>query len=310
MWIYFFYDYWAMLKGAAMREYVVMTDSDTEIPYYFADEHNVPVFLMPYTLGDDEKLFDLGRETDFKGFFDAVRSGVKASTSTRPPYDIQMFFEDILKTGKDILYIAFSSKLSGHMDLALKAREDALADYPDMRIEIVDSLSIAMGAGQLVYHAVRLHEEGKSLDEVRDWVIDNRMKALHFFTVDSLMYLKNTGRVNAVTATFGTILDLKPVLLLKRDGSIVAYDKVKGRKKAVRYLMDKVEENLTDDPVSHDLLIIYHADNPAAAEQMKEEAESRFDFKKVLVMDVGPVIGAHCGPGTLAVCFMGKERPE
>ncbi len=293
-----------------MREYVVMADSDSEIPYYFAEEHNVPVYLVPYSLDGEEKLFDLGKNTDFKAYYEAIRNGAQASTATRPPIDIQEFFEDILKQGKDILYIVFSSKLSGHFELCELARKNALENYPEARIELIDTKSIAMGAGLLVWHAVKMQEAGKSFDAVAQWVRENCMHALHFFSVDDLMHLKRTGRVSAVSATLGTILDLKPVLLLKRDGTIVAYDKVKGRRKLVKYLINTAQENFIDEDIYNDILVIGHADNPEGAALLKKEAEERLGFKNILLMDIGPVIGAHCGPGTLCLCFLGKERPE
>jgi len=291
-----------------MREFVIMTDSDTEIPYYFADEHNIPVFLMPYTLEGKEELFDLGRTTDYKGFYDKLRAGAEATTSTRSPLDIQEFFEAIIKDDKDILYICFSSKLSAHYELALSAREKALENYPDAKITIVDSLGIAMGAGLLVYHAVKLKEEGKSFDEILEWLEANKMRSLHFFSVDSLSYIQRTGRLSAVTATIGSILDLKPILTLTREGRIVSYDKVKGRKKVVKYLADAVSENAVDDDIFRELCVVCHADNPEQAGALKKELENRFAFKNLWFMDVGPVIGCHCGPGTMAVLVMGKER--
>ena len=293
-----------------MREFVIMTDSDTEIPYTFADENNLPVFLMPYTLDGKEQMFDLGRNTDYKAFYTRLREGAEATTATRPPADIQAFFEDIIKDHKDIIYICFSSKLSAHYELALGARDEALKNYPDAKITIVDSVSIAMGAGLLVYHAVKLKKEGKSFDEIVDWLEKNKTRSLHFFTVDSLMHLKRTGRLSALTATVGSILDLKPVLTLTRDGRIVAFDKVKGRKKVVKYLAEKVAENYMDDDESRELAVVCHGDNPEQAELLRQEIEKRFQFKNLWFMDVGPVIGCHAGPGVLAVLILGKERPE
>ena len=165
-----------------------------------------------------------------------------------------------------------------------------------------------MGAGLLVYHAVKLKEEGKSFDEIVEWVEKNKMRTLHFFSVDSLNYLKRTGRLSAVTATIGSILDLKPILTLTREGKIVAFDKVKGRKKVVKYLADKVSENAVDDDIFRELCVVYNADNVEQATALKEELERRFQFKNLWFMDVGPVIGCHCGPGTMAVLIMGKER--
>ena len=291
-----------------MREFVIMTDSDTEIPYTFADEHQIPVFLMPYTVDGKEELYDLGRNTDFKGFYTKLRQGAEASTSTRSPLDIQEFFEGIIKDHKDVIYICFSSQLSAHYELALGAREKALENYPEAKITIIDSKGIAMGAGLLVYHAVKLKEEGKSFDEIVEWVEKNKMRTLHFFSVDSLNYLKRTGRLSAVTATIGSILDLKPILTLTREGQIVAFDKVKGRKKVVKYLADKVSENAVDDDIFRELCVVYNADNVEQATALKEELERRFQFKNLWFMDVGPVIGCHCGPGTMAVLIMGKER--
>lgn len=291
-----------------MREFVIMTDSDTEIPYTFAEAHQVPVFLMPYTLNGEESLFDLGKTTDYTGFYHSLREGANASTSTRSTYEIQCFYEDILKTGKDILYVCFSSQLSAHHDLAQLARKAALENYPEARIEIFDSLGIAMGAGLLVYHAVRLKEEGKSMEEILQWLQENRMRSLHFFSVDSLNYLKKTGRVSAVTATLGTMLDLKPILTLTKEGKIVAFDKVKGKKKVVKYLADLAEKNYVDDDICKELMVICHGDNLAQAEALKDVITQKLEFKEVWLMDVGPVIGSHCGPGVMAFLMMGKER--
>lgn len=293
-----------------MREFVIMTDSDTEIPYTFADENNVPVFLMPYTLDGEEKLFDLGRNTDYKAFYSRLREGAEASTATRPPKDIQDFFENIIKDQKDIIYICFSSQLSSHYELSLSAREQALQNYPDAKITIVDSLGIAMGAGLLVYHAVKLKKEGKSFDEIVDWLEEKKMRSLHFFSVDSLKHLQRTGRLSAVTATIGSILDLKPVLTLTREGKIVAFDKVKGRKKVVKYLADLAEKCYVDDDICKELVVVYHADSEEQGHALEQELRERLDIKNVWFMDVGPVIGCHCGPGTLAFLMMGKEREK
>ena len=165
-----------------------------------------------------------------------------------------------------------------------------------------------MGAGLLVYHAVRLKEEGKSLSEIASWVEDNCQRALHFFSVDSLAHLRRTGRLSAVTATLGSILDLKPILNVNRAGKIVAFDKVKGRKKVVRALADQTEKNFVDDDVCRYLAVVLHGDNLEQGTLLKEELEKRLEFDRVVLQDVGPVIGSHCGPGVMAVLLMGKPR--
>ncbi len=288
-----------------MSGFVLATDSDTEIPYTFADEHNMPVFLMPYTVNGEEKLFDLGRKTDFKGFYEQLSSGAEAFTSTRPPADIADFFREIVKDGKELLYLSFSSKLSGHYELAEMAKKMVLEEYPDARIELVDTLKISIGAGLLVIQAQELKDQGKSLEEVRDWVVENRNRAHAWFSVDDLNYLKRGGRLSGAAAAIGTILDVKPILIVNKEGKIIAVDKVKGSKKIQKFLLGVVQENV-EDPENQTGYVL-HANNIDAAEKMKEIVEESFPFKEVVIQDVGPVIGCHTGPGVLAVAFMGKE---
>lgn len=291
-----------------MREFVVMADSDSEIPYQYADAHQLPVFLMPYTIDGQEALFDLGRTTDFKAFYDKLRAGAEASTATRPPADIQAFFEEQLKQGKDILYISFSSSLSAHYELAQVARKDALENYPDARIEIVDSLGIAIGSGLLICHAQKMKEAGASLDEIKDWVEQHKLNALHFFSVDSLKHLQRTGRLSAVMTAMGSLLDLKPILTVTKEGKVVSFDKVKGRKKVIRYLADLAEKNY-DPKLSRELAVVCHADNLEQAKILQEEMQKRMEFDEFWLIDIGPVIGVHAGPGALALLMLGKERP-
>ena len=288
-----------------MRDYIIATDSDTEIPYTYADQHNIPVFLMPYTVNSEERLFDLGRNTDFVSFYEELSNGADAITSTRPPADIAEFFRDAVKDGKDVLYLSFSSALSGHYDLTHMARNLVLEELPDARIEIVDTLRISMGAGQLVMHAQQLKNEGKSLEEVRDWVIANRQRSQAWFSVDDLNYLKKGGRLSGAAAAIGTILDVKPILKLNREGKIVAADKVKGTKKILRFFISVLEENV--EKAEEQTAYVLHANCLETAEKLREMIKETVPFKDVQIQDIGPVIGCHTGPGALAVIFMGKE---
>ncbi len=292
-----------------MRDFVVMTDSDTEIPFWFAEKHDVPVFLMPYTIDGEEKLFDLGKNTDFEDFYTRVKNGAQVSTSTRSPLDIKEFFEDILKQNKDILYLCFSSALSGHYELAQMAKKEALEDFPDAKIEIIDTLGISMGAGLLVYHAIKKKEAGESMENIRLWVEENKLRALHLFSVDDLMYLKRTGRLSAVTAAVGTLLNLKPILKCDKEGKIVVFDKVKGRKNILKYYMNIIEQNYDEnDDITTEVMSIVHANNLEAAEALKAMIEEQYHFKNIILQDVGPVIGAHTGPGVVAFLMMGKAE--
>ena len=288
-----------------MRDFILATDSDTEIPYAFSDEHNIPVFLMPYTVDGEEKLFDLGRNTDFVGFYKQLADGAQANTSTRPPADIAEFFRNMVKDGNDVLYLSFSSALSGHYDLCHLAKKMVLEEYPEARIEIVDTLRISMGAGQLVMFAQVLKDQGKSLDEIKDWVLDNRLRAHAWFSVDDLNYLKRGGRLSGAAAAIGTILDVKPILKLNQEGKIVAADKVKGSKKILRFFLDTIQQYV-EEPEAQTAFVL-HASNMEAAVRMKELIMENVNFADIQIQDVGPVIGCHTGPGVLAVIFMGKE---
>jgi DegV family protein with EDD domain len=204
-----------------------------------------------------------------------------------------------------VLYLSFSSALSGHYELSLLARSMVLEEYPDARIEIVDTLRISMGAGQLVMAAQKLKDEGKTLEEVRDWVVENRQRSHAWFSVDDLNYLKKGGRLSGAAAAIGTILDVKPILKLNVDGKIVPVDKVKGSKKILKFFLSVILENV--EKPEEQTAFVLHADNMEAAQRMKELMVENVPFGGVEIQDVGPVIGCHTGPGVLAIIFMGKE---
>jgi DegV family protein with EDD domain len=288
-----------------MKDYVLMTDSDTEIPYEYADANNIPVFLMPYTVDGVEKLYDLGRSECEKEFYQKLRSGANAFTSTRSPADIADFFRGPLKEGKDILYLCFSSELSGHYNLSLMAREEVQKEFPEARIVIVDTLRISMPAGMLVIEANKRKLAGGSLDEVADWVEKNKLRANGWFLVDDLSFLKRGGRLSGTQAFVGSLLEIKPILNLNREGKVVNVDKVNGRKRGLKYLVDKVVENI-EEPEDQEMFIM-HADALEAAEELKRRIEEAVKVKKITIKMVGPVIGCHGGPDLLAAIFIGKE---
>ncbi len=287
-----------------MRDFVIATDSDTEIPYQFAEAKGMPVFLMPYTLDGEEKLFDLGKTTDYAEFYGKLKEGAKASTSTRSPEDIAEFFRDIVKADKDVLHLSFSSQLSAHFGMCEIARETVLKEFPKARIVLVDTLRISMGAGILVMKAQALKEEGKSLDGIKNWVEENKLKAHAWFSVDDLNFLKRGGRVSGAKAMVGTILGVKPILKLNNEGKIVAVDKVKGHKNVFRYLLEVVEKNIEN--AKEQTVYLMHAADMENALKLKAMILEAVGCKEVVISDIGPVIGCHTGPGALSVVFIGK----
>jgi DegV family protein with EDD domain len=290
-----------------MNSYVFMTDSDSDISYQFVDENDVEMVYMPYVVDGVEYLDDLGRAGRQKDYFQRMREGTAPKTSLLPISAYLEIFEPHLKAGKDILFIAFSSKMSATQENAKKAREEILATYPDRKIIIVDTLSISRPMTLIVEKAYELYKDGKSMEEVAKWVEDNKLHAHAWFTVDDLVYLKRGGRISAVAATMGSLMDLKPIITICRDGSMTATDKIRGRKSALRYLADKTAK-LIEDPDKQEIVIM-HADAEEDAKRLETLIRERVpNLGKVKIVFVGPVIGAHCGPGTIASVFMGKER--
>ena len=292
-----------------MNPYVFMTDSDSDLPFSYVDQLDLSMVYMPYIIDGKEFMDDLGRSGTQKEYFDNMRAGAAPSTSLLPMGAYLDIFEPILAEGKDILFIAFSSQLSGTMNNARSAAEELLEKYPERKILIVDTLSISAPQSIRVLKAYELYREGKSMEEVAQWVEANKMRAQAWLTVDDLKYLRRGGRISAVAAVAGTLLDLKPIITENREGKLVSTDKVRGRKSALRLIADRAAENI-DDPANA-MPVIMHADAPEDAQRLEKLLRERMpELPEIQTWYVGPVIGAHCGPGTVAICYFGKERPH
>lgn len=292
-----------------MNPYVFMTDSDSDLPFSYVDELGLSMVYMPYIVDGKEFMDDLGRAGGQKEYFDQMRAGAAPTTSLLPIGTYLDIFGPILAEGKDILFIAFSSQLSGTQTNARNAAEELLEKYPERKILIVDTLSISAPQSILVLKAYELYRAGKPMEEIAQWVEENKLRAQAWFTVDDLKYLRRGGRISAVSAVAGTLLDLKPVITENREGKLVSTDKVRGRKSALRLLADRAAENI-DDPANA-MPVIMHADALEDAQRLGKLLRERLpELPEIQYWYVGPVIGAHCGPGTIAVCYFGKERPQ
>lgn len=288
------------------QNYVFMTDSDSDLLYSIADERNIPVVQMPYALEGKEYLDDNGRSGGEKAFFDKMRAGAAPVTSLLPTEVYLEYFEPILRE-KDLLFVAFSSKMSNTILNIFEAREQLLKKYPQRKFTVVDTLSISGPQTLLILGAHDLYLQGKSMEEVEAWLLENRMRAHAWLTVDDLKYLRRGGRISSTSAVFGTMLDIKPVIVMGKGGKMDSAEKVQGRKKAIRTIVERTVENI-ERPEEQTLLIL-HADVPEEADRLAELLRQRIPtLRDIRIQLVGPVIGAHCGPGTLACCFMGKER--
>ena len=286
--------------------YIIMTDSDSDLPFALQQEMNIPVVHMPYTLEGQEYLDDLGQTMDYKIYYDKMRAGAHPTTSALNEAVYEEYFEPILAQGKDILFLAFSSQLSMTINAIRAARETLLEKYPERKFIVVDTLSISGPQTLLVLKAHEMYRNGADIDAVAQWVEDNKLRAQAYFTVDDLKYLQRGGRVSATAAALGTLLDLKPILTETREGKLAAAQKVRGRKKALGFMVDKAAECITDPAES--IVLVLHADAKEDAAKLAIMLHDRIPNVTVRIENVGPVIGAHAGPGTVAVCFIGAER--
>ena len=289
------------------QTYVFMTDSDSDLPYDLKVQYDIPVVEMPYTLEGKEYFDDLGQSMDPKTFYDKMRAGVMPSTSALNETVYREYFEPILASGKDLLFVAFSSQLSGTIQSVYATREALLREYPRRKFIVVDTLSISCAQAILVLKAHEMYRAGQSIEAVAQWLEDNKLRAHAWFTVDDLKYLKRGGRVSATAAAIGTLIDLKPVLIESLEGKLVPFAKVRGRKKAMSYIVERAVEFLEDPNES--LAIILEADAMEDAEKLKTMVLAKIPELNIRIQSIGPVIGAHAGPGTLGFCFMGKRRP-
>jgi DegV family protein with EDD domain len=288
-----------------MRDYVIVTDADSEMPWKVAEEAGVPVFEMPFTFEGVEYNYDLGKEVVIPGFFEKLGDGADVTTSCRPPWEIKDFFKQYLDQGMDVLYIGFSNALSNHHSNCQLAKRELDEEYPDATIELIDTLSISLGLSQLVVEAAKLKQSGSDLETVANWVRTNIPHSLVFFMVDDLNYLKRGGRLSGASAFFGTVLDIKPILHTSDDGKLEPIEKIKGKKKAMRRLVELANERAVDMQNS---TIYITATDPEDGLALKKLLESNAEFANIEVWEVGPVIGGHTGPGTMGLGFFGTKR--
>ena len=291
-----------------MNPYVIMTDTTADLPESYIQEHQLSILSLSYTI--EGKTYDRENPLDVREFYAKMRDGSMPTTSQANPEQAKAAFTACLKEGKDVLYISFSSGLSGTCGSGMVAAQEIQeeGEYPGQKIVVIDSLSASLGEGLLVHKAVMLKEAGKSMEEVADWVEKNKLHLCHNFTVDDLFHLHRGGRVSKATAILGTMINIKPVLHVDDEGHLIAIGKVRGRKKSLSALVDRMAEQIKGYEDQNDVVFISHGDCMEDAEYVKKLVQERFGIEKFVINHVGPTIGAHSGPGTVALFFMGNPR--
>ena len=288
-----------------MREFVLMTDSCCDLTDQMASEMDLVVLpLSVMQDGREYRNYLDHRELDPKEFYAKLRAGSMGSTSAANAEAFREAMEPILQAGKDILSINFSSALSTTYQSAAMAAKELKEQYPGSRIIVIDSLCASLGQGMLVYLAAQEKAKGRGIEEVADYVRQTIPHLCHWFTVDDLNHLKRGGRVSAAAALFGTMLQMKPVLHVDDEGRLIPVSKVRGRKASIKALLDKMEELAIDTKT----VFISHGDCAGEIDEMAQAIRERFGTEKIVINYVGPVIGNHSGPGTVALFFLGKHR--
>ena len=285
-------------------KYIISTDSTADLPASYVKEHDIAIQFLSYAFGDT--VYGLNNQLDPHDFYDRMRSGEMPTTNACIPDEVQNSFEAYLKEGYDILHISFSSGLSASHNNARIAANELAEQYPDRKIILVDSLCASLGQGLFVHYAVTMKEQGKSIEEVAAWLEENKLHLCHQFTVNDLFHLHRGGRVSKATAIIGTLINVKPVLHVDNEGHLTSVCNVRGRKKALLKLVELMGEQI--DGYQNDIVFISHGDCLEDAEFVAAQVKERFGIQNFLIDYVSPTIGAHSGPGTVVLFYLGNTR--
>ncbi|MCI8677080.1 MAG: DegV family protein [Lawsonibacter sp.] len=290
-----------------MSDFIILTDSSADLSAEMAQELDVQVIPLSFIMkGRTYRNFPDNREMDPHLFYEALRQGEEATTAAINVAQYTEAMEPLLQAGKDVLILAFSSGLSATYNSSRLAVEELREKYPERKLYTVDTLCASLGQGLLVWYAAKARERGGTIEEVRDWVEDRKLNLCHQFTVDDLHFLKRGGRISAATALVGSVLQVKPVLHVDNEGHLVNIGKVRGRQAALKALVDRMEETAID---SGSLTVfISHGDCLEDAQTVAGMVKKRFGVQNICINYVGPVIGAHSGPGTVALFYIGTNR--
>lgn len=285
---------------------VIVIDSCSDLPRDYVEKNGIPALGINVKLNEIEFVDDFGKTVTYKEFYDAVREGEMPTTAQ---VNSEVYKEEFLKhvkLNKSVIYLAFSSALSGSINSANIAKSEILEEYQNADITIIDTKSASLGEGLIVYYAYEMLKRGCTKEEIVSWVEENKLKVNHWFTVDDLNHLKRGGRISGTQAVVGTLLNIKPILNVDNEGRLSPVTKVKGRKKALKTLVDKFREKVVNP--ENQVIFISHSDCASDAELVKSMILEEFKVKDFIINQIGPGIGSHTGPGTVTLFFMGDSR--
>lgn len=296
------------------NNYILSCESTVDVPYTFLEKRNIPVLFYTYNIDGETFVDDMGRDPEaLPKFYNAIAQGKMPKTSQINTFDYCEFFEGFLKEGKDILHIAFSSGMSNSVNNAMAAVEMMKEKYPDRTIIVVDSLAGSSGYGLLVATACELRDKGYSIIELANWTIENRHYLHHQFYATDLKHFRRGGRVSGPTATIGTILSICPIMHLNEKGSIIAYEKARGKKNAIIKTLDEMEKTIPEGRAYKGKCYLSYSNCPEMAEDTRKAIMDRFPHIDggVQMFNIGTIIGSHTGTGTVAIFYFGeKVKPD
>lgn len=286
--------------------YLITTDNMADLPEEYLKEKQLLTMSLTYLLNG--QTYNAENSLPYQEFYKKMREGCMPTTSQINPQEAKEKLAESLKINKNIIHIAFSGGLSGTFNSVRLAAQELMEEQPDCRITVIDSLAASMGEGLLVYKALEQQEAGLSYEEMVEWIENNKLHVCHYFTVDDLFHLYRGGRVSKAAAVLGTMINLKPVLHVDDEGHLIPLSKVRGRKKSLNALVDGMEKQMGSFREKNDIIFLSHGDCYEDALYVQEQIKKRFGIEKFMISPVGPTIGAHSGPGTVALFFMGEAR--
>lgn len=289
-----------------MSQFKLVTDTSADLPRKYLEQNDIKVMSLAYIIDDNTYGWD--NPMDEHEFYEKMRKGSMPTTSQVNVGDAMEIFERLIRENDEILCVSFSSGLSGTYNSVALAAQNVCESHPDKKIRVVDSKAASLGQGLMVDYALKMQKEGKGLDETADFLEQNFGHFVHVFTVDDLNHLYRGGRVSRATAFVGTLANIKPILHVDDEGHLINIGKVRGRKKSLIELVNLMEQKIGDHVKENHTIFISHGDSPADAQFVADEVKKRFGIDSFLINYVGPTIGAHSGPGTIALFFYGDER--
>lgn len=293
------------------KDFIISCSSPVDVDYSYFKERGASILFYHYLMDGMEYEDIMGRDKEkLKEFYKNLKDGKRSFTSQIPVDQYLAYFEKLLKEGKDILHIELGTGMTNSAVNALKAAHTLEEKYEGVRIDIIDSLCSSSGYGLFVDYALDMKEEGKSIDEIGTWLIEHRNQVHHQFFCTDLSYFKRSGRITMMTAIFGSIMKVCPIMHLDHDGKIIVYNKAFGRKNAISKTAEEVMKHIQNGKDYQGKIWISQSNCPEMAEAMKEALVQELpNYKsKIQIWDIGTIIGSHCGPGTVAVYFLGDER--